>query len=167
MGMRLPTMLQLISLVMVAYSYFLIYTSIPNLPRSIPTHFNGAGAPNGWGSPETLWIFLGAQALTTAIFFAVPYLGQLSPGAVHVGARRLTDFPLAQRARMLSTLADMAGYLSIVMNLFFIFVLREIIQAVAQPIPHIQMFRPMAFLLGGSLVIVIYYLAQCRRAAKD
>jgi len=67
-------MLQLISLVMVIYSYFLIQTNISKLPRLIPTHFNAAGVANGWGSPDTLWILLGAQALTTVVFLAVPYL---------------------------------------------------------------------------------------------
>ena len=100
-------MLQLISIVMVVYSYFLIQTSIPKLPRFIPTHFNAAGVADGWGSPETLWILLGAQALTCAVFLAVPYIGLRHPGSVHFGSRRLSDFPPAQRERMLPMLNDL------------------------------------------------------------
>lgn len=158
-------MLKLISLVMVGYSYFLIKTTIPHLPQRIPTHFNAAGIPNGWGSANTLWVLLGAQALTWAIFLTVPYIGQLSPGAVHLGARRLTDFPRAQRQRVLSMLDDMAGYMSMVMNLFFVFVLRRIIQAATQPIPHLHMFWPLALLMAGMFAITLYYLEQFRRAA--
>lgn len=86
-------MLQLISLVMVIYSYFLIQTNLPKLPRRIPTHFNAAGVADGWGSPDTLWVLLGVQALTCVLFLIVPYVGQRFPGAIHVGSRRLSDFP--------------------------------------------------------------------------
>ena len=158
-------MLNLIPIVIVVYSYFLIKTSIPNLPRCIPTHFNAAGAPNGWGSPDTLWVLLGAQALTCAIFLIVPYVGQLSPGAVHLGTRRLNDFPPAQRERVLSMLDDMTGYMSIVINVFFLFVLHKIIQSAAQPIPRLHMFWPLALLMVGTFAIVLYYLDQFRRAA--
>ena len=57
-------MLQLVSLMMLIYSYFLIRTNLPNLPARIPTHFNAAGVADGWGSPDTLWVLLGAQACT-------------------------------------------------------------------------------------------------------
>ena len=159
-------MLQLISLVMVIYSYFLIQTSIPKLPRLIPTHFNAAGVANGWGSPDTLWILLGAQALTTVVFLAVPYLGQRNPGAVHFGSRRLSSFPPSQRARVVSMLNDMAGYMSIVMNLFFVFMLLEIVRAAAQPIPHIHPVFPMVLMVGGTIAILFYYFGQFRRIAK-
>jgi uncharacterized membrane protein len=159
-------MLQLISLVMVIYSYFLIRTNLPKLPRSIPTHFNAAGVADGWGSPDTLWVLLGAQALTCAVFLMVPYLGQRNPGAVHFGSRRLSEFPPAQRVRMVAMLNDMAGYMSVVMNLFFVFTLHEIIQAATQAHPHIHMLWPLALLMGGMFGITLYYLGRFRRAAK-
>jgi uncharacterized membrane protein len=159
-------MLQLISLVMLIYSYFLIQTNLPKLPRSIPTHFNAAGAADGWGSPDTLWVLFAVQAFTCAIFLIVPYVGQRFPGAVHIGSRHLSDFSPAQRARMLPMLNSMTGYMSIVMNLFFVLMLHEIVQAATQPHPHIHPFFPMVLLLGGMFGIMLYYLAQFRRAAK-
>ena len=72
-------MLQLISLVMVVYSYFLIQTNLPKLPRLIPTHFNAAGVADGWGSPDILWVLLGAQALTCAVFLLCPISANDSP----------------------------------------------------------------------------------------
>lgn len=159
-------MLQLVSLVMLIYSYFLIQTNLPKLPRRIPMHFNAAGVADGWGSPDSLWVVLGAQALTCVVFLVVPYLGQQIPGAVHFGSRRLSDFPPAQRPGMVRILNDMAGYLSIVMNLFFVYTLDEIIRAATQPIPRIHTFWPLALLMGGMFGIMLYYLGKFRRAAK-
>jgi uncharacterized membrane protein len=164
--MRTPIMLQLTSLILVVYSYFLIRTNLPKLPRLIPTHFNAAGMANAWGSPDVLWMLLGAQALTCAVFLLVPFLGQRFPGAVHFGSRRLSDFSPAQRERLVPALNDMAGYLNVVMNLFFIFMLHETIQAATQPIPHIQVFWPLGILIGGTVGITLYYTGKFRRLAK-
>jgi len=159
-------MLKLISLVMVVYSYFIIQTNLSKLPRCIPTHFNAAGMADGWGSPETLWFLLGAQALTCAVFLIVPYVGQRVPKAVHFGSRRLSDFPPAQRVRMVSMLNDMAAYLSIVMNLFFVFMLLQIVRAATQPNPHIHPVVPMVLLVAGTIGISLFYTRQFYRAAK-
>ena len=159
-------MLQLISLVMVIYSYFLIQTSLPRLPRSIPTHFNAAGVADGWGSPDTLWILLVVQILTSVGFLAVPYLGQRFPQTVNLGLRKLSDYSPEQRIRILPLLGEMMGFLSVGTNMFFAFLLHEIIQAAAQPIPRIHVLLPLGLLLGGALGITLYYLDRIRRAAK-
>ena len=160
-------MLQLISLVLLAYSYFLVRTNLPKLPARIPTHFNAAGVADGWGSPDILWVLLGAQALTCVIFLIVPYVGGRYPNAIHVGSRRLTDFPASRRARVVAMLNDLTGYLNIVMNLFFVIMLHEIIRAATQPIPQLHMFWPMALLVGGTIGILWYYLGKFRQAAQS
>ena len=160
-------MLQLVSALLVAYSYFQIRTNLPHLPARIPTHFNGSGAADGWGSPDTLWFLLGVQVLTWGVFVVVPYLGQRFPGMVHLGTRRLSDYSPAQRARILPLLNDMTGCMCIVMNLFFVWMLKGMINAAKQPIPHIQVFGPLALLIGGMLGITLYYLARFRRAAQS
>jgi uncharacterized membrane protein len=159
-------MLQLVSLMMLIYSYFLIRTNLPNLPARIPTHFNAAGVADGWGSPDTLWVLLGAQALTCTVFLVMPYLGQRFPGAVHFGTRRLSDFSPAQRARMLPLLNNMAGYLAVVMNLFFVWMLRQMLAAATEPNPHLSLLWPMVLLVGGALGVTGYYLKQLSRAGK-
>jgi len=159
-------MLQLISLVMLAYSFFLIQTTLPHLPKCIPTHFNAAGVADGWGSPDTLWLLLGAQALTCVVFLGMPYLGQLFPSAVHFGPRKLSDFPPAQRARMLSMLNDMGAYMGIVMNVFFVLMLLEITRAAPQPNPRIHPLFPMVIFIGGTVGIMLYYTRVFSRAAK-
>jgi uncharacterized membrane protein len=158
---------QLISVVMVIYSYFLIQTHLPHLPRCIPTHFNAAGDADAWGSPDTLWVLLGAQVLTCAAFLIVPYIGQWIPSAVHLGSRRLSSFSPAQRARIMPMLNNLAGYLSVVTNLFFVLMLREIMRVAGQPHPHSHMVWPLALLLGGMLGVILYYLREFSRAARE
>jgi len=159
-------MLQLVSLVLLAYSFFFIQTSIPKLPARIPVHFNASGVADGWGGPQTLWVLLGAQALTCAVFLVVPYLSQRSPNSVHFGSRKLTDFPPEQRVRMVAMLNDMAGYLAIVMNLFFAGMIHKVIQAAADPAPHLDMHWMGILLVAATLGITFYYLWRFRRAAQ-
>jgi len=160
-------MLQLISLVMVIYSYFLIQTTIPKLPPRIPTHYNAAGMADAWGSPDMLWTLLLAQAVTCGVFLLVPYLGQHFPGTVHFGRRRLSDFSPDQRERILPLLNDMAGWLGIVMNLFFVFMLRQVIQQATASIPHLQAPVPLALAVGGTIVITVYYFGKINKVAKE
>jgi uncharacterized membrane protein len=159
-------MLRLISLVLVAYSYFVIQTNLPKLPPRMPTHFNAAEVADGWGSPDILWVMFGAQALTCAVFLIIPYVGQRFPGAIHVGSRSMSDFSPTQRARALPMLNDMAGYMSIVINLFFVLMLHEVIQAATQPNPHIHPLFPLVLLMGGMFGVMLYYLGKFRRVAK-
>ena len=63
-------------------------------------------------------------------------------------------------------LNDMAGYMSIVMNVFFVYMLRKVMQAATQPIPHLYMLWPLVLLVAGTLGITFYYLRQFQRAAK-
>lgn len=160
-------MLQLVSLLFLAYSFFVTRTTIPTLPSRIPTHFNAAGEANGWGSPDILWFLLGAQLLTTVIFLVIPYLGQLIPGAMHIGKRRLSDFPAAQRPQMLSIMSAMGASLSIVMNVFFVMMMHEIIRTATEPVPRLHPLLPMAFLIGGMTVITAYHLWKFSVAAKN
>ena len=160
-------MLQLISLLLLAFSFFLIRTSIPSLPAVIPTHFNAAGVANGWGSPNTLWLLLSAQALTCAVFLVVPYVGRQFPGGVHFGSRRISDFPAAQRPRLLAILNQMAACLSIAINLFFVLMLREIIHEAKQRVPHFHPRGMMLFLLGVMPALLVFYFWRFQRAASS
>jgi hypothetical protein len=160
-------MLQLISLVMVTYSYFLIQTSIPKLPLRIPTHYNAAGVADGWGNPEMLWVLLGAQALTCVVFLAVPYLGLRSPDKVHFGSRRLSDFSPAQQERLLPILNELGGSMSVVTNMFFVFMLRQVIQQATEPIPHLHTSLPLVLLVGGTIGVMIYYFRKFNLVANE
>jgi hypothetical protein len=109
---------------------------------------------------------LGAQALTCAVFLIVPYLGEKAPSMVHFGRRRLSDFAPAQQARMSAMLKDMAAYMSIVMNVFFVLMLLEVTRAASEPNPRIHPLFPMVLLLGGTFGILLYYTGRFLRVAK-
>jgi uncharacterized membrane protein len=63
----------------------------PNpLPARIPTHFNAAGQPNGWGPPAMLWMM---PAVATGIYFLMSLVARYPssfnfPMRVHPSARR-------------------------------------------------------------------------------
>jgi len=160
-------MLRLASVLMALYSYFLVQTNIGKLPRCIPTHFDAAGKANGWGSPDTLWVLLFAQVLVGLVFLAVPYLGERFPGIVNLGRHRLSDYSPEQQARILPLLQDMAGYMSLLTNLFFVLMLRQVIHAATDPAPHLNMAPPMTILLGGFLVVMLYYMRKIFRITKE
>ena len=159
-------MLQLMSLVLLIYSYFITRITIPTLPQRIPVHFNAAGEANGWGSPDIFWLLFAAQTLSTVLFLAVPYLGQLLPGAVHFGRRRLSDFSPERRPQMLSIMSDMSAYMSIVMNLFFVVMLHEMIRAVREPIPRLHPLFPLGLMIAGMVGVMVYYFWKFNAAAK-
>jgi uncharacterized membrane protein len=160
-------MARLISLLLMFYSYFLIRTSLPKLPPRIPTHFDAAGNANGWGSPSTLWFLLVAQVVTGVLFLFVPYIGRRYPGIVNLGTRRLSDCTPAQQARILPLLHDMMACMSILMNLFFIFMLQGVLHAATQPRPQLPTVWPMGFILGSTLFVTLYYLRRITRTAKE
>jgi hypothetical protein len=160
-------MLKLISLGLAFYSYLFIRINLLKLPRCIPTHFNAAGEADGWGSPDTLWVLLGAQILTSALLLIVPYLGERFPSMVHLGSRRLSDYTAGQVLRMAPLLHDLAAYLSIVMNIFFVVMLRAVVGAAQEPHPHLHVAWPMGFLIGGMLCVMLYYLKRFNDLAQD
>jgi len=158
--------LQLVSVGLVIYSFFFIRTAIPALPGRIPMHFDAAGAPNGWGSPQSLWALFGAQAISCLVFLLIPYLGQAVPSAIHLGRKRLSDFREEQRPRVMAMLTDMAAYLNIVMNLFFAAILRQVVQAARQTPPQLHPVVPLVVLVICVAGIVIYYGVRFNSAAK-
>ncbi len=160
-------MLQLIPIVLVVYSFFLVRTNIATLPLRVPMHFNAAGVVDGWGTPGSLWILVGVQALTCAVLLSIPYLGQLAPGAVHLGRKRLSDFPEEQRPQVLAMLSNMAAYMNIVMNLFLVNMLRQIIQAAGQGNPQIHPIFPLVLTIAGMGGILVYYALRFRSVGKD
>ena len=54
----------------------------------------------------------------------------------------------------------------IVMNVFFVYVVRVVIQAATQPAPQIHMIGPLALMLASMFGIVLYYLWQFRAIAS-
>jgi len=160
-------MLQLVSIVLLIYSYFVTRINIPTLPPRIPTHFNAAGLADGWGGTDIFWLMLGAQTLATVLCLAIPYLGQAIPGAVHIGRRRLSDFAPEMRPRLLAILSDMSAWMSIALNVFFVLMLHELLRAVRETGSRLHALFPLALLIVGMVGITVIYFKKFNDAAKD
>lgn len=155
-----------VALVLAVYVFYLIQSTMPRLPRRIPTHFNWSGEPTGWGSPNTLWGLLAAQVLGAALILAIPAIGRRAPQLVNLGTRKLSDFSPAARTRIMPLLEDMCGYLAVLYSLLFTYLVRETIRAAvsagAGPSPW-----PLGGFLAGTAALLIYYLWRMNRVARE
>jgi uncharacterized membrane protein len=160
-------MQRLITLGLAFYSFFLIKTNIPRLPSRIPTHFNAAGEADGWGSPDNLWLLLVVQVLTCGLFLAMTLLGRRFPGTVNVGFRKLSDFTPAQRERIMPLLTDMMGYVSVLLSLLFLILVRGNIRAALSSHPHFSPWWELGVLLASTVATLIYYSRRIFAVARE
>ena len=98
-----------------------IATQMPNLPDIIPTHFNGAGEIDGWGSKNTIIIPLIIQLVMTLL---------LSYVALHPEKH---NYPFAiteeNRAYQYEQSAGLIRKLNLIINLIFITISYSIVKA--------------------------------------
>ena len=160
-------MQKLVAAALALYSAFLIQASLPSLPSRIPVHFNAAGQPNGWGSPNTLWVLLGFQVLVTGLMLSMSAWGRRFPGSVHLGTRRLGDFTPQQRERVWPLLDQMAGWMGVATSLFFVFIIRESIRAAQSSNPRFHAGWATALFVGAMAGVSIYYLWRINRVARS
>lgn len=148
------------------YSYLLIETSLPQLPSRIPTHFNLAGQPDGWGSPRILWVMLGIQVLTAGLMLFIPFLGRRFPGSVHFGSRRLSDFTPEQRERVAPLLEQMAGCMSAAVSIFFVYIIREMVRTAEQPDSRARIGWATGLFVAGLAGLAIHFVRRMSQAVK-
>lgn len=67
---------KLISLVILGVMVIYAITNHPNLPDEIPTHFNGIGEADGWGSKSLLFFIPGVCVF---LFLMMHFIGKLKP----------------------------------------------------------------------------------------
>jgi len=156
-----------ITLALAVYSFVLIRTNLPHLPERIPMHFNRLGEPDRWDSPHSLWMMLAVQVAVSGLILAVPLLGRHFPGMVNLGWRRLSDYTPEQRERILPLLVDWLGYMSMLIGLLFVFLIRQIIQAALSPSPRIRIGWPVGLFIASTIVLVIHYLGRIKRVAAE
>ena len=60
--------LELIPLVLLAFTIYLALSNYATLPDTIPTHFNEQGIADDWGSKTTIFFILGLNALIYVLF---------------------------------------------------------------------------------------------------
>lgn len=159
-------MQKIVAAALAIYSAFLIETSIPNLPRRIPVHFNGAGQPNGWGSPNTLWVLLAFQVLLAVIMLSISFWSRRFPGSVNLGTRKLSDCTPEQRERILPLLDRMAGWFSVFSSLFFVDLISEAIRAAGSPHPQFHVGWTVVPFLVGMVGIALYYVWRINQVAR-
>ena len=157
-------MARIVAAALAAYSFFLIQSSLPHLPARIPTHFDMAGQPNGWGSPHTLWVLLFFQVLVTGVMLSIPFWGRRFPRSVHLGTRSLGDYTPEQRERVWPLIDQMAGWMGAATSLFFVCLIREATRAAQSPNPHFRMGWLPFIYVGGLAGVAIYFVAVWARA---
>jgi len=157
---------KIVAAALAIYSYFLIQTSLPNLPPHIPTHFNFAGQPDGWGSPHTLWVLLAFQVLTACAMLSISIWARRFPKTVHFGTRRFSDCTPEQRELILPLLDKLAGFMSVITSLFFIVLIREAIRAAGATRPQFhQGWAPVLF-VGGMVGLSLYFVWRMDKVVK-
>jgi len=111
-------LLRLLTAAMIVYSYYEVKTGLPLLTASIPTH-QGRTMPVADVIGTNLWVNLGLAILMSALVLAVPFVGRVFPGAVHFGSRRLSDYNLVERERVMPVLRRMTGLLALLVSACF------------------------------------------------
>lgn len=159
-------MSKIVAAALALYSFFLIQTSLPNLPSRIPVHFNVTGQPDGWGSPNMLWVLLGFQVLVCGVMLSMSALGRRYPGSVHFGTRHLSDFTPEQRELVLPLLDQLGGWMSVISSLFFVFIIRESIRATGSANPQFHMGWAAALFIVGMVGVSVYYVRAINRVAR-
>jgi len=71
LGKCYPPYLELISLLLLVLAFYLAWSNYSALPETIPTHFNGHGVPDDWGSKNMIFLF---PALSAFIFILLTSL---------------------------------------------------------------------------------------------
>jgi len=70
----LKTIRELIALAGLVFAAAVVADFYSRLPERIATHFNGAGAANGFGARSTLWVLVGIAFLLYAALSAISFL---------------------------------------------------------------------------------------------
>jgi uncharacterized membrane protein len=98
--------LEAIGLGGLAVMFWVTYSAFngPNpLPDRIPTHFDAAGEPNGWGSPNTLWLL---PVIGAAIYLLITVISQF-PSTFKYSVQVTEE----NRARLQEVTLDMLAWL--------------------------------------------------------
>ena len=153
-------MQRVIALILALYSFLLIESNYHKLPARIPTHFNSAGEPNGWGSPGTLWILLLTQVLLGSLFLAIPLLARRFPATFNIGSVKLSDLSAEQQDRIMPMFTSMMGNMCVLVCLLIAVLLHGTIKAALPPHPRLAPWWVMGSFFSCTAVNIIYYMVR-------
>ena len=148
-----------LSLVGVAAGFAIVLTSWKTMPSRIAIHYNLAGQPNGYGSPQTL-LLLPAVAGTMWLLFAVvrraPSLYNLPVSADH-----------PRRGQVAAVASELIGALSILITWSFALMTWSAVEGGRRTaIWHPPMLLCTVLLTVGTPAFCAFYLVRMRRAAN-
>jgi uncharacterized membrane protein len=156
------------SALFIVYSLVVIQRAMPWLPERIPTRFDIHGHPASVSRPESLWLFLAAQALMVGLFLAIPYLARRAPHLVSLGSKRLSDFVPHVRDQILGIIDGACGWLAAGSALFMTILIRQIIRAAMEPRPGPSIWLIVVFLIAFAAVLGfhVWRYAQLERNSR-
>ena len=117
--------LELVGLGMLAVLYWITWAALngpDRLPNRVPTHFDGAGNPNAWGSPSTLWLL---PVIASGVYLLITAIAAVPVTRVNLPVRVTTaNLPFIQEKTR-----NMIGWIKVEMIGLFLYVQWTIIQA--------------------------------------
>jgi uncharacterized membrane protein len=127
-----------------------------SLPARIPTHFNAAGNPNGWGSPSSLLLL---PALALAIYLLITVVSQF-PSAFH--------YPVlvtaGNRPRLEALTLQMIAWLKTEMICLFAWIQWAIVESARQGRLSVSLEEMPLFILAIFGTIAWHIVAMFRAA---
>lgn len=130
----------------------------PNpLPERIPTHFDPAGNPNGWGTPAMLWL---VPLMSTIIYLLMTWVARF-PSAF--------NFPmhttLAMRPRLEAIALGMISWLKVEVVALFAWIQYQAIAVARHGRGTVsQLFMPLALVVIFGTIAA--HIMSLRRAAR-
>jgi uncharacterized membrane protein len=139
-------MMEVVGLGMLAVLYWITYSAlsgVDRLPDRIPTHFDIAGQPNGWGSPSILWLL---PAVATGVYLLMTILASIRFRRYNLPVP-VTESNLPFIQEQTST---MVAWIKIEMICLFTYLQWSIVQAARS-----AEFRLSPLLIPVSLVVIL------------
>ena len=130
---------------------FLPIHYLPQLPESIPTHFNSAGVPDGFGSKSSIWFLPATGVFMYLLLTILSAFPQIYNFPVKITARNaMVQYRLATRfIRILKTL---------ILALFLFLCYQTVNTALEKTLGLGKAFLPVFIIL--TFGIIIFYVIQ-------
>lgn len=140
----------LMLLALVTYTAF----RYAGMPEQIPTHYNGLGEVDGWGSKTSLWIVPGASALTYGLLTLVAFF----PGAWNYpGKIPAENLPAAE-----NKVRQMLMFMKLLITALFFYLQLQMLKLSES----VSMGVTFVFLLL-MLLIIVYFMGSLKRLSKN